>query len=137
MGHRNTDLVPGFPACRLFGLLDTGADVQAALLMLSPHVHPATVTLLHGERGIRALDISGRARGVRGRMLRAIQDVAFDRSRLEQHEAHLRRGGYLLLIPARDWEQCQRLVEALTRSGAPGAIRAAGGGVRGALRRTR
>ncbi len=114
MDTRLMEFVPGFPACRLFALLNTEADVRGALAALSSHLDPATVRVLSGEQGARALDISGRARGFLGRFLRAVQNVAYDRGRLFEHELHLRRGGHLLLVPAREWAQCQRLVEVLT-----------------------
>jgi hypothetical protein len=64
--------------------------------------------------------VSGRTRGLRGRLLRLVQDVAYDRGRLQEHESHLRRGGHLLLIPAREWQECQRLVEVLADRSAHG-----------------
>lgn len=114
MHAHHPQLVPGFPARRLFALLETDTGVRGALTALAPHVDPTNVRVLSGEQGIRALDISGRARGLRGRCLRAMQDLAYDRGRLEEHERHLRRGGHLLLIPTHEWAHCQRLVEVLT-----------------------
>jgi hypothetical protein len=93
MDHRHTERVPGFPACRLFALLDSDAAVEGALVALTPHVEPGAVQVLTGERGVRALDVSGGAHGLRRRVLRAIQDLAFGRSSLGEHESHLRRGG--------------------------------------------
>jgi hypothetical protein len=122
MHSRHAQLVPGFPARRLFALLETDADVRGALASLSLHVDPATVQVLSGEQGIRALDISGKARGFRGRCLRAVQDLAFARGRLEEHECHLRRGGHLLLIPTHEWAHCEQLGEVLTHWHAHGLI---------------
>jgi hypothetical protein len=122
MNSRSPERVPGFPACRLFALVDTDADLQGALLALAPYVRPGAVRQLSGERGVRELDVSGRTRGLRGRALRAVQDLVFSRSSLELHEIHLRRGGHLLLMPAHTWEQCQQLVKALTPWGAHGLL---------------
>ncbi|SDX29820.1 hypothetical protein SAMN05660209_00075 [Geodermatophilus africanus] len=114
MDTRLMELVPDSPACRLFALLSTEADVRGALAALSSHVDPAMVWVLSGEEGARALDVSGRARGFSGRFLRAVQNVAYDRGSLSEHEFHLRRGGHLLLVPARECAQCQGLVEVLS-----------------------
>jgi len=122
MDHRHTERVPGFPACRLFALLDSDAAVEGALVALAPHVEPGAVQVLTGERGVRALDVSGGANGLRRRVLRAVQDLAFGRSILAAHETHLRRGGHLLLIPSREWAHCQQLVEVLSRWGAHGLL---------------
>ncbi|GAA4753239.1 hypothetical protein GCM10023328_40620 [Modestobacter marinus] len=105
--------VPGFPACRLFALVDSDAALRGALSALAPYVQPGAARVLSGEPGIRALDVDGRARGTRGRLLRAVQDVSHGRGALALHEEHLRRGGHLLLVPARDWAQCRRLVDVL------------------------
>ena len=122
MDPRYTERLPGFPACRLFALFDTDADLRGALRALEPHVPPAAVRLLTGERGAQALDVSGATRGLRGRAMRVVQDLLFGRSSLHLHETHLRRGGHLLLIPAREWTQCQELVSALTEWGAHGLL---------------
>jgi hypothetical protein len=122
MNPRHTDRVPGFPRCRLFALLDADTDLDGVLQALEPHVDPAAVRLLTGQPGAQALDISGRTRGLRGRAVRAVQDLAYDRSSLHLHEQHLRRGGHLLLIPAREWAQCEQLVKVLTDWGARGLL---------------
>jgi hypothetical protein len=114
MTPRHTDRVLGFPKCRLFALIDDGTDLDGVLQALEPHVDPATVRLLTGESGVQALDVSGATRGLRGRAVRAVQDLAYNRSGLHLHEQHLRRGGHLLLIPAREWAQCEQLVKVLT-----------------------
>jgi hypothetical protein len=113
MDHRHTERVPGFPACRLFALVDDTVDLENALGAIAPHVEPGAVRVLTGERGIRALDVSGRGRGLRGQTCRILQDLLFSRSSLTEHESHLRRGGHVLLIPAREWAECQQLVSVL------------------------
>jgi hypothetical protein len=122
MNPSQPERVPAFPACRLFALVDSDTDLKGALLALAPYVEPGRVRHLSGERGVRALDVSGRARGFLGCVARAVQDLAFDRGTLELHETHMRRGGHLLMIPARTWEECQRLVTALAPWGAHGLI---------------
>ena len=114
--------IPGFPACRLFALVDDDAALTGALVALAPHVEPGAVRVLSGERGVRALDVSGRGNGLRRRMSRVLQDLAFSRSSLAEHEAHLRRGGHLLLVPARGWSECRTLVDVLGRWGAHGLV---------------
>ena len=122
MDSRHLERVPGFPARRLFALLDTDDDVRGALLAIAPHVDPGAVRVLTGAEGVRARDVSGGARGLRGRLMGVLHDLAHDRSSLETHEAHLRRGGHLLLIPAREWSHCQTLVRALAQWGAHGLV---------------
>jgi hypothetical protein len=122
MKFNHIERVPGFPTCRLFALLDADADLQGTLHALEPHVDTAGVRLLTGEQGVHALDVSGETRGLRGRTMRVIQDFLYGRSSLQLHAAHLRRGGHLLLIPAREWAQCQQLVRVLTDWGAHGLI---------------
>jgi hypothetical protein len=129
MDHRHTDRVPGFPACRLFALIDDAADLQGALGAIAPHVEPGAVRVLTGELGVRALDVSGGGRGLRGRTSRILQDLLFSRGSLAEHETHLRRGGHLLLIPAREWAECQQLVTALNHWGAHGLLWFARGSV--------
>jgi hypothetical protein len=122
MSRQSTEHLPGFPACHLFALVDTDTALEGALRALEPYIEPAKVRLLTGERGARALDVSGSTRGLRGRMMRVAQDFFYNRSSLHVHETQLRRGGHLLLIPAREWAQCQKLVNVLTDWGAHGLV---------------
>src|SRR3954447_23434065 len=122
MDSGQIERVPGFPACRLFALIDTDADLHGALRALERYAEPAAIRRLTGERGAQALDVSGATRGLRGRTMRAVQDVLFSRSSLDLHESHLRQGGHLLMIPAREWAQCQRLVNVLTEWRAHGLV---------------
>jgi hypothetical protein len=122
MEARTIDRVPGFPACRLFALLDTDADLHGALSALAAHVGPGAVRVLSGGEGVWALDVSGGSRGVRGRLARVVQDLAYGRGTLETHERHLLAGGHLLVIRTREWEQCRRLVETLSGWGAHGLV---------------
>ena len=122
MDSRQPERVPGFPARRLFALLDTDADLRGALLAIAPYVEPGAVRVLTGDEGVRALDVSGGARGLRGQLISVLHDLAHDRSCLETHEAHMRRGGHLLLIPTRDWAHCTQLVRAVAQWGAHGLI---------------
>ncbi len=50
MDHRPTKCLPGFPACRLFALLDSDAAVEGALVALAPHVEPGAVQVLTAQR---------------------------------------------------------------------------------------
>jgi hypothetical protein len=122
MQSSHVERVPAFPARRLFALIDADADLHSVLRALEPHADPAAIRVLSGEQGVRALDISGAARGLRGRAMRVLQDVLYSRGDLHLHESHLRRGGHLLVIPARDWERCQQLVAVLTDWRARGLV---------------
>ncbi len=124
MDSRHPERVPGFPSCCLFALLDTDADLRGALLAVAPYVDPGAVRVLTGDEGVRALDVSGGARGLRGRrLLGVLHELAHGRDGLQTHDGHLRRGGHLLLIPTREWAHCQQLVRALAQWHAHGLVR--------------
>lgn len=122
MPHDPTPRLPGFPRRTLLALVEGPAAVEPALLALVPHVDRGRVRVLHGEPGTRALDVHGTSRGLRGRLARLVQDVAYDRSALRLHEEHLSRGAHLLLVPARDGAAVDRLVEVLAARGACGLL---------------
>lgn len=122
MNSRYPARLPGFPRCRLLALVDTDADLQATLAALARQVDPTTIGTLSGERGAVALDVSGAAGGTWGRPRRVLHNVAFHRDSLAWHEAHLTQGGHLLVIPARDWARCERLVQVLADHGAHGLV---------------
>jgi hypothetical protein len=128
MNPRLTERVPGFPACHLLALVDADADLEGAYGLSNPTSSPPPSACSPSERGAHALDVSGATRGLRGRPMRVLQDILYGRSTLQLHETHLRRGGHLLLIPAREWAQCQQLVTfSLTGaptgwSGSPGSV---------------
>ena len=112
----------GFPRHRLLALVDVDADLQATLEALALQVDPTTIGTLSGELGASALDVSGTAGGAWRRARRVLQNVAYHRDSLAWHEAHLARGGHLLVIPARNWAGCERLVQVLTDHGAHGLV---------------
>ena len=119
---RPVERLPGFPRCSLLALLDTEQDIQTALHALAPHLDRSVVRVLSGQSGVHALDVPGAAHGPAGRLRRALQNIAYARDSLAHHEAHLRRGGHLLVVPARDWAGCDQLVQALARAGAHGLV---------------
>lgn len=112
----------GFPRHRLLALVDADTDLRATLEALALQVDPTTISTLSGERGASALDVSGAAGGAWRRARRVLQNVAYHRDSLAWHEAHLTRGGHLLVIPARNWASCERLVQVLTDHGAHGLV---------------
>ncbi len=112
----------GFPGCTLLALVDDDAALDRALGALAAYVDRRALQVLSGGSGIRALDVSGRHDGLLRRLTRAVQDVAYDRDGLLAHEAHLRRGGHVLLVPACGWARCQLLVGAVVGAGAHGLV---------------
>lgn len=122
MNSSSTAGLPGFPRQRLLALVDADADLQATLEALSLEVDLSTIGTLSGESGASILDVSGAAGGTWRRARRVLQNVAYHRDSLAWHEAHLTRGGHLLVIPACNWARCERLVQVLTEHGAHGLV---------------
>ena len=114
--------LPGFPRCRLLALVDDRTGARDALHALATHAPRTGVQVLAGERGVDALDVSGARRGLLGRFLRALQDVAYDRGALALHDAHLERGGFLLLVPTRHADDACLLARLLAGEGAHGLV---------------
>ena len=121
MNASRTPRLGAFPRCRVLALVDADG-LQRTLTALAPHVDRGTVRVLTGQRGAQALDVSGAQRGLRGRLARAVQDLAYDRSGLATHEAHLRRQGHLLLVPARGGQRAELLARVLAGQGAHGLV---------------
>lgn len=121
MNASPTPRLGAFPRCRVLALVDADG-LQRTLNALAPHVDRGTVRVLTGQRGAQALDVSGAQRGLRGRLARAVQDLAYDRSGLATHEAHLRRQGHLLLVPARGGQRAELLARVLAGQGAHGLV---------------
>lgn len=122
MNSPPTRRLRAFPRCRVLALVDDDDGLERTLTALAPHLDLGTVRVLSGQRGARALDVSGAQRGLRGRLARVLQDVAYDRSGLATHEAHLRRQGHLLLVPARGSQRAEVLAAVLAGQGAHGLV---------------
>jgi hypothetical protein len=80
-------------------------------------VDVSTVNLLTGEEGARLLDRTGRAHGLRARLLRLIQRGAYEGDALEAHDRALKQGRHVIFVPARDIEQSERVIEILRAAG--------------------
>lgn len=122
MAHPTAERLTGFPARRLFALVDSDDQRDGALAALAAHVDVDTVRVLSGPDGLHALDAEPAKPRLRGRVRRAVHRTAFHRGELSGHAAHLRRGGHLLLVPVSDADLADELALALAGHGARGLL---------------
>jgi hypothetical protein len=99
-------------------LLDGEDEVRKAIEELAAAGFPGdAIYVLGGKQGAERLDPTGKAHGVRGRLLRLMERFGEETRLLEQHAAHLERGGFGMVVPAAD-EQVSKAWEILRRHGA-------------------
>ena len=90
------------PIYHVVGLLTDKPQISAISRDLeSAGVDVAAVEILCGERGAAILDEHGRYHGLRGRVVRAIQQLGYDGTTLSLYDEALRHGDLLLRVPAR------------------------------------
>jgi hypothetical protein len=83
------------------GLLTEKSQIPALSRDLqSAGVDVAAVEILCGEQGARILDEHGRYHGLRGRVVRAFQQLVYDAETLQIFDEALRGGDLLLHVPA-------------------------------------
>jgi len=71
------------PTFRVVGLLSEQSEIQALSRDLaSAGVDVSAVEILCGEQGARILDAHGRYHGLRARIVRAFQQLGYDRNTL-------------------------------------------------------
>jgi hypothetical protein len=102
----------------VMALLDAEEDVKAAIEELRAAGFPKDeIYVLGGHAGAQRLDPSGKAHGLRGRLLRLLERFGEETRLLEQHAAHMERGGFGLVVPAAE-DQAARASKILHRHGA-------------------
>jgi hypothetical protein len=107
-----------YPMRRVVAVLDDASGVQTALGALEREgVDVSEVNLLTGEEGARLLDRTGRAHGLRARLLRLAQRGAYEGDVLEAHDRALEQGRHVIFVPYRDDEQSERILEILRAAG--------------------
>jgi hypothetical protein len=76
--------------------------------------------VLHGEDDARSLDVSGDAHGLRGRLIRALQQAASpDLDHARRHAEYMRAGDYVLAVEVGNDEDAKRgVADALRAAGA-------------------
>jgi hypothetical protein len=90
------------PIYHVVGLLTDKLEIQAITRDLeSAGVDVTAVEILCGERGAAILDEDGRYHGLRGRVVRAFQQLGYDQTTLAIYDEALRDGELVLHVPAR------------------------------------
>ena len=103
------------PTYRVVGLLSEQSEIPALSRDLaSAGVDVAAVEILCGEQGARILDAHGRYHGLRGRVVRAFQQLGYDETTLAIYDEALNDGDLLLQVPVRPAER-RRIVALLQR----------------------
>jgi hypothetical protein len=103
------------PVYHVVGLLTEQAEAPAISTELqSAGVDVAAVEILCGEQGARILDEHGRYHGLRGRVVRTLQQLGYDGETLAIYDEALRDGELLLRVPAHPADR-RRIVALLQR----------------------
>ena len=90
------------PTYRVVGLLSEQSEIPSLSRDLaSAGVDVAEVEILCGEQGARILDAHGHYHGLRGRIVRAFQQLGYDETTLAIYDEALRDGELVLHVPAR------------------------------------
>jgi hypothetical protein len=90
------------PVYHVVGLLTEQSEVPALSRELaSAGVDVAAVEILCGEQGARILDEHGRYHGLRGRVVRTLQQFGYDGATLAIYDEALGDGDLLLRVPVR------------------------------------
>ena len=98
----NVDRFYHRPVYHVVGLLTEKSEIPAISRELeSAGVDVAAVEILCGEQGAPILDEHGRYHGLRGRVVRAFQQLGYDEETLEIYDEALGHGDLLLHVPAR------------------------------------
>jgi hypothetical protein len=97
----NVDEFKHHPSHHLVGLITDQSEVpEISRELESAGVDVAAVEILCGELGAAILDERGRYHGLRGRIVRAVQGLGYDRETLAIYDEALRHGDLLLRVPA-------------------------------------
>jgi hypothetical protein len=107
-----------YPMHRVVAVIDDDAGTEAALDALpEAGVDVAAVDVLSGPEGARLLDTTGTRHGLRGRLLRLVQQGAYEGNALQTHDEALRAGGNVIYVPVRGDDQRDRVVDILHAAG--------------------
>jgi len=94
------------PTYHVVGLLTEKSQIPAISSELAlAGVDVAAVEILCGERGAAILDKNGRYHGLRGRIVRAFQQLGYDGTTLAIYDEALRDGELVLRVPVRPAER--------------------------------
>ena len=115
---QNEDKFGVYPINTVVGVLETPAALEAALNDLQAKGLGADdVTLLCGQRGADILDVEGKNHGFIARIVRTVQTLGDEREKLEQLDAHLRQGHFVVTLPVSETHSKENLAETLRQNG--------------------
>jgi hypothetical protein len=116
--RRNQDRRYRYPMHRVVAIIDDDAGLDTAVDALpKAGVDVAAVDVLSGPEGARLLDATGTAHGWRGRLLRLVQQGAYEGNALEAHERALNEGHHVIYVPVRGDDQRGQVVDVLHAAG--------------------
>ena len=101
------------PRHRFVARLPDPDEAASALVDLtSAGFRTDEVFLISGDQGIRRMDPSGLHHGLKGRLVRAVDYLAYGEM-IEEDAAHLEAGGVIVSLPARDQNERERAEQVL------------------------
>ena len=107
------------PSNRVIGVLPGLDEATASVLELSEAgFAQEEIHAICGEEGVRRLDPSGKHHGLRGRLVRAVQNVASTDDTLFEYADDLAAGAVIVSVPALDDETRSRAAHVLRDHGA-------------------
>jgi hypothetical protein len=107
------------PVSRVVGVLPGPDEATASVLDLTEAGFAEEETYaICGEEGVRRLDPSGKHHGLRGRLVRAVQNVAAADDTLFEYADDLAAGAVIVSVPALDDETRSRAAHVLREHGA-------------------
>ncbi|HEX5438048.1 MAG TPA: hypothetical protein VFW98_12860 [Gemmatimonadaceae bacterium] len=108
-----------YPIREVVGIADEPSAVQAVVTALTQRGIPnGSIEVICGARARRELDAYRAEHGLKSRLIRIAQALSDERSLAERYEQALRDDAFLVLAPAADSAESERVGEAMQRSGA-------------------
>lgn len=86
-----------YPSDRVIGTIDSPDDLQAALATLQD-ADIEVERVFSGQAGIERIDRSGKYHGPLARLVRFVQFMGEEQTHLQQHEAQLAAGHFLVSV---------------------------------------
>jgi hypothetical protein len=119
--HRNENTFYRYPLHRVVTVIDDEKDIETALSRLDGiGIDRRQIVVLSGPQGAKLLDSSGKKHGLHGRLLRFLQQGAYEGDVLHRHEAALNRGASVVYVPVRGDRQQSQVADVLRASGGSG-----------------